>query len=154
MSFLPGQRLTAAALNDQNAKGISLIADGLTSPQSFTTGSTTTVQWPVIKSSDSTIITISGTNNTTFTVAKAGYFAIETALRLVAGTTTLELSVKVNGVRVTANVGNTVTSTGRNLRLVIGDVITITAIHSSGSTKAVESGAEDTSHVSIARLSE
>ncbi|RSN65411.1 hypothetical protein DMH01_03270 [Amycolatopsis sp. WAC 04182] len=154
MAFLAGQRATAAQLNDQNAKGISLIADGLTSPQSFATGSTTTVQWPVIDSSESSIITITGTNNTTFTVVKPGFFAIETALRLVAGTTTLELSIKVNGVRVGANVGNTVTSTARNLRLVAGDVITITAIHSSGSTKAVESGAEDTSHVSITRLSE
>ncbi|WP_086846733.1 hypothetical protein [Amycolatopsis kentuckyensis] len=132
---------------------IRLVADGVTSPQSFTTGVTATVQWPVSQSLDPTIITVSGTNNTTFTCAKAGFYLIETALRLASGTTNLELSIKVNGSRVSAGQGSVLTSCSTGKRLLVGDVVTITAIQTSGSTKAVESGAEETSHLSIARVS-
>lgn len=154
MSYAGGQHVTAPQLNDGIVKGLAFVADGVTSPQSFTTAVTATVQWPVAQTPDPTIMTVSGTNNTTFTCVKAGYFSIETALRLASGTTGLELSIKVNGNRVSAGQGSVLTSCSRNLRLFVGDVITITAIHTSGSTKAVESAAEGTSHLSIARLSE
>jgi hypothetical protein len=149
-----GQFVTAAQLNDGIVKGVSMVADGITAAQSFTSGSTTTVQWPVTQATNSSIITISGTNNTTFTPVIAGFFLVDTALRLASGTTGLELSIKVNGVRQSAGIGTILASCARGIRLLVGDVITITAIHTTGSTKAVEGGAELTSHVSIARLSE
>ncbi|MGW3992347.1 hypothetical protein ACWEF6_02555 [Amycolatopsis sp. NPDC004772] len=153
---VPAAASTIAAGNvtDERTWGsIRLVADGVTSPQSFTTGVTATVQWPVSQSLDAGIMAVSGTNNTTFTCTKAGFYLIETALRLATGTTGLELSIKVNGNRVSAGIGSVLTSCSTGKRLLVGDVITITAIHTSGSTKAVESGAEETSHLSIARLS-
>jgi len=155
MVYAAGQKVTATALNDGIVKSIRFIADGITSPQSFTTAVTATVQWPVAQSPDTSIMTVSGTNNTTFTCAKAGMYLIETALRLASGTTGLEVSIKVNGVRMSAGQGvGVLTSCTSSKRLAVGDVVTITAIHTTGSTKAVESGAEETSHVSISRLSE
>lgn len=146
--------ITAGNVTDQRTWGsIRLVADGVTSPQSFTSGSTTTVQWPVARSLDATIIAVSGTNNTTFTCAKAGFYMTETALRLASGTTGLEVSIKLNGNRITAGIGTFLASCSSGVRLVAGDVITITAIHTSGVNKVVEAGAEDTSHLSIARIS-
>lgn len=154
MSYSAGQKVSAAQLNDGIVRGIRFVADGVTSPQSFTSGTTTTVQWPVAQTPDSSILTVSGTNNTTFTCVKAGFYLIETALRLVNTTTSLEVSIKVNGVRMSAGIGTFLTSCASSKRLIVGDTVTVTAIHASGSTKAVEGGAEETSHVSIARLSE
>ncbi len=154
MSFLAGQKVTASQLNDSIVKGIRFVADGVTSPQSFTTAVTTTVQWPVAQTVNTSVITVSGTNNTTFTCAKAGFYLIETAVRLAAGTTGMEVSIKVNGNRMSAGMGTMLASCVSSKFLQVGDVVTITAIHTSGSTKAVESAAEETSHLSISRLSE
>lgn len=154
MPLFAGQKVTATQLNDGVVKGLRFVADGVTSPQSFTTGSTTTVQWPISQTVNTSVISVSGTNNTTFTVVKAGFFLIETALRLATGTTGMEVSIKVNGNRMSAGTGSFLASCTSSKSLLVGDVVTITAIHTSGSTKAVEAAAEETSHVSISRLSE
>lgn len=154
MSFAGGQEVTAPQLNDSIVASLRFVADGITSPQSFTTAVTATVQWPVAQTPNATIMAVTGTNNTTFTCQKGGYYWIEAALRLASGTTGLELSIKVNGNRISAGQGSVLTSCSSGMRLFFGDVITITAIHTSGSTKAVESAAEGTSHIGISRLSE
>jgi hypothetical protein len=121
-----------------------------TTATALTGGTGLDVPFPVSVSSDASV-TYSAP---VFTIATAGYYLIETSIRVVlAGT--VEVNIWINRAgggyrRKAGNVGTTISSCQRGIRLAVGDLIKVTALCSSSTT--IETGAEDINHVSITRL--
>lgn len=122
---------------------------------SYASGSTFDVQWPNSIEADTSIVTVSGTGSTTFTIVRAGIYLVEASLRMASGTTGFELNIRKNGNRVAGSgIGGLTLSTQRVLRLAVSDVIKVTGIHTTGSNRSSENGAENNNHVTITRLTD
>lgn len=156
MALAAGELITAAKMNLATVNGnvVRYVADGVAGgPQSVTTSSDTILQFPVSRSTCSAI-TVSGTNNNTFTVAASfgGAYLITASLRFASGTTGTELAILVDGARMAMGSGTLIAACAVAIELAAGQVIKANAWHTTGSSKSPASGFSDTTHISITRL--
>lgn len=156
MALAAGDKITATRMNlaTVNGNSVRYVADGVAGgPQSIATSTDTILQFPVSRSTCSAI-TVSGTNNTTFTVASGfgGSYIITSSLRLASGATGTELAILVDGARMAMGFGTLIAACAVGIELAAGQVIKANAWHTTGSSKSPASGFSDTTHLSIIRI--
>lgn len=126
------------------------VADGIVTPQSIPTNTDTLCQFPVVRESNLSIMTVSGTGNNTFTTVKAGVFALSTGWRGASSGT--EVMILVNGVHQVGGYGTFGACCSTEKRLAVNDIVRINVWHTSGAARSTASGFGDISHIAITRL--
>jgi hypothetical protein len=91
-----------------------------------------------------------------FTVARAGVYAVESTVRTTGGALEINLWYDATGGgtyrRRSGNVTTTMGVVATTMRMPVGAKLKVTALNTSGAAKTIETGAEETTHISIVRL--
>lgn len=145
MAFTAGQRVRASQLNELRDHSIRYETNTGTS---CANNALTSIPFGTAVKTDTTVFTVSGTN---FTVVKSGWCDAKSSVRMASGTTGYELKLNVNGTLVTGTNGLTglQANIATGFPVAAGDVITVAVFHSTGSAKALETGAGRQNHLSL-----
>jgi len=145
MSFTAGQKVRASQLNELLDHSIRYETNTGTS---CTNATDTDIPFGTAVKTDTSVFTVSSAN---YTCVKAGWVDAKAAIRMAAGTTGLEVKIKLNGTLVTGTNG----LTGLQANIATGfpvaanDVIKVSVFHSTGSAKALETGAGRQNHIAL-----
>lgn len=145
MSVLAGQKMRASDLNSLFAK---VLRYETTTGTSCTNAADTDIPFGTLVKADTDYFTVSGAN---ITILKAGWLDAKTCIRMSAGTTGYELKIKQNGnLRVGTNGGSTLqASIATGFPVAANDVVKVSVLHTTGSAKALETGAGSQNHIAL-----
>lgn len=145
MSFAAGQKVRASDLNKLLAHVLRYETNTATN---CTTGVDTDIPFGTLVSSDTAYFSVSAAN---ITVLQAGWIEAATAIRMASGTTGYELKIKLNGGLITGtNGGSTLQANiATGFPVAANDIVKVSALHTTGSTKALETGAGRQNHIAL-----
>lgn len=145
MAYAAGQKVRASDLNKLLAHVLRYETNTGTN---CTTGVDTDIPFGTLVTADTAYFTVSAAN---FTNLQAGWLNVKTAIRMASGTTGYELKVKLNGGLVTGtNGGSTLQANiATGFQVAANDIVKVSVLHTTGSTKALETGAGRQNHIAL-----
>lgn len=145
MAFAAGQKVRASDLNKLLTHALRYETNTGTN---CTTGVDTDIPFGTLVQADTAYFTVSSAN---ITILAAGYLEADSSIRMAAGTTGYELKLKLNGGLVTStNGGSTLQANiATGFPVALNDIVKVSVFHSTGSTKALETGAGRQNHIAL-----
>lgn len=145
MSVLAGQKMRASDLNMLFAH---VLRYETTVATSCASGADTDIPFGTLVKADTDYFTVSGANITNL---KAGWLIPTACVRMASGTTGYELKIKLNGnLKVGTNGGSTLQANiTTGFQVAANDVIKVSVLHTTGSAKALETGAGSQNHIAL-----
>ncbi|MEA5366108.1 hypothetical protein VA596_41730 [Amycolatopsis sp., V23-08] len=145
MAFAAGQKVRASELNKLLAHALRYETNVATN---CTTSTDTDIPFGTLIAADTAYFSVSAAN---ITILQAGWLEAESAVRMASGTTGYELKIKLNGGLVTGtNGGSTLQGNiATGFPVSANDIVKVSVLHTTGSTKALETGAGRQNHIAL-----
>jgi len=145
MSVLAGQKMRAS---DMNALFAHVLRYETNAATSCANAADTDIPFGTLVKADTDYFSVSAAN---ITILKAGWLIPSTCVRMSTGTTGYELKIKLNGaLKVGTSGGSTLQAnivTG--FQVAANDIVKVSVLHTTGSAKALETGAGSQNHIAL-----